>query len=114
MEKDRTHAQRERRYRTLYNISVDEYDRILEHQLGGCAICGRPPKNVRHAVDHAHKTGEVRGVLCMGCNRRLGEQITIEWLEAALEYLRNYPTQQALGYVPIGRTGRVTKRRRRR
>ena len=44
---------------------------MLAAQRGVCAICGRPPKTRRLAVDHNHKTGRVRGLLCPWCNRSL-------------------------------------------
>jgi hypothetical protein len=113
MGNERTDPQRERRYRTLYNISVEEYEQILDYQGGGCAICGRPPKTIRLSVDHDHATGAVRGLLCHQCNRWLKERVTVEWLTRASQYMTVYPTQSALGYVPIGRTGRVTRKRRR-
>ena len=51
-----------------YGISTDGYYEMLEQQGGGCAICGRPPKARRLCVDHDHTTGEIRGLLCPGCN----------------------------------------------
>jgi len=36
-----------------------------------CWICGRKRKTRRLHLDHSHKTGKVRGVLCMACNRGL-------------------------------------------
>lgn len=58
-----------------YGISTEEYDRILEAQDGKCAICGRKPTGKKRlAVDHDHKTGAVRGLLCAGegrCNEGL-------------------------------------------
>src|SRR5438552_1390720 len=49
-----------------------EYERRLKEQGGGCAICSRPPKrNKRLCVDHNHRTGLVRGLLCSVCNGRL-------------------------------------------
>lgn len=64
------------------------YDELLEAQGGVCAICGRPPKTRRLHLDHDHKTMRVRGLLCHRCNRALPVWITVEWLEAAAEYLR--------------------------
>ena len=46
-----------------------EYDRLLARQGGVCLICGRPPQTRRLHVDHDHKTGRIRGLLCMPCNR---------------------------------------------
>lgn len=59
-----------------FGISVDEYDRMLAAQGGGCAICGRKTvgqkgrKNFH--VDHCHRTKKVRGLLCAACNQGLG------------------------------------------
>lgn len=50
-------------------ISDEEYARRLAAQDGRCLICGRPPQTRRLHVDHDHKTGQVRGLLCYGCNR---------------------------------------------
>ena len=69
--------------KSLYGITVKEYYEMLHAQGGGCALCGsRTPesgsrqygKNVRTAfdVDHDHKTGKVRGLLCTRCNRLVG------------------------------------------
>lgn len=61
-----------------YGITVDEYDRMLAEQDGGCAICGQSPETQRArfttylVVDHCHDTGRVRGLLCEPCNLLLG------------------------------------------
>ena len=105
---------RDARYRKMYDMTADEYATLLDYQEGVCAICGTPPKRIRLAVDHDHKTGEVRGLLCGQCNRRLSEQIGVEWLSAAYDYLDTPGVVVALGRVPVGRIGRVTTKRRRR
>ena len=67
----------------LYGITVEDYNRMLAEQGGGCAMCGATDpnvgsrtykKNVRTVfdVDHCHKTGKVRGLLCTRCNRLVG------------------------------------------
>lgn len=56
----------------IKGMSVDRYDAMLAAQGGTCAICGKPPKQKRLAVDHDHVTGEVRGLLCGPCNTMLG------------------------------------------
>lgn len=57
----------------LYGITVEMYDSLLLKQDSRCAICGKHqdefPK--RLAVDHDHKTGEIRGLLCTYCNHRV-------------------------------------------
>lgn len=105
--------ERARRYRRLYDISVEDYDKMLAFQDGVCAICGRPPKTLRLSVDHDHKTGEVRGLLCYTCNATLHDRVDMEWLFNAHAYLDVPPVHEALGRTPIGQKGRVTKRRRR-
>lgn len=55
-----------------YGVSLADYDKILTAQKGVCAICKRPPKKYRLAVDHNHESGQVRGLLCTPCNRALG------------------------------------------
>ena len=59
------------RYQTIYGITVEEYNKLLISQGGLCCICYRPPRKRRLAVDHNHRTGQVRGLLCANCNRGL-------------------------------------------
>lgn len=54
-------------------VARDEYDRILEQQDFKCAICGLKYLGGREfPMDHDHKTGEARGILCTSCNLGLG------------------------------------------
>lgn len=64
---------REYRMRTLYGIEVADYDVMLKAQGGRCAVCHRTTtkRGYRFAVDHDHKTGRVRGLLCCDCNRQI-------------------------------------------
>jgi hypothetical protein len=55
-----------------YKLDVAGYDRLLEKQHGVCAICGNGNKGKTFHVDHDHKTGVVRGLLCSSCNMALG------------------------------------------
>lgn len=73
-----------------YGITVDEYNRIFEEQGGVCATCGKPEKS-KHGylcVDHDHKTGKVRGLLCHRCNAALGQVYdNVSILRKLIEYL---------------------------
>lgn len=61
----------ERRIRLSWGLTWEEYEQLLDGQGGRCAICeGQPRKNAL-CVDHDHKTGEIRGLLCKRCNHRL-------------------------------------------
>jgi len=60
--------------RTLYGLSLAQFDALLAAQGGRCAICGGVDpggKGVWH-VDHDHGSGAVRGLLCHGCNAGIG------------------------------------------
>lgn len=55
-----------------YGITIDDYEKLLVAQGGGCAVCGAKrggPKKRWLCLDHDHKTGTVRGLLCCKCNR---------------------------------------------
>ncbi len=65
---------KDKRLRTKYGITLERYNDLLAAQGGGCAICSGDPGgrwNTFH-VDHDHKTGVVRGLLCDACNKGLG------------------------------------------
>lgn len=60
---------------SLYGITTEQYQALLTAQDGKCAICRSPNpggKGKSFHVDHDHKTGTVRGLLCNNCNRGIG------------------------------------------
>lgn len=108
---------RQQRLSKLFNISLEEYDAILKFQGGLCAICKFPPKTGgnRLSVDHNHKTGLVRGLLCWNCNRALGRLgDDTDRILAMAEYMVEPPAVRALGEERLGRKGRVTNKARKR
>ena len=59
--------------RRAYGISLEDYNIILKQQNSVCAICENVCVSGRMlSVDHSHKTGKVRGLLCINCNRAIG------------------------------------------
>ena len=77
-----------------YGINQDQYDGLLIAQNGRCAICKLPPKNNGRTssanlhVDHCHKTGKIRGLLCTNCNTAIGLlKDSKETLCSAIKYL---------------------------
>jgi len=66
-------AERERHLVRKYGITFTDYRKMLSDQSEKCAVCGKPePKHRFFDVDHCHKTGVVRGLLCTSCNRMIG------------------------------------------
>jgi len=57
-----------------YGLTFDEYMEILVKQKNRCANCRREQTDLNRLfhVDHNHKTGKVRGLLCSNCNTALG------------------------------------------
>lgn len=99
-----------------FNISEDERERIKNFQNGACALCGnmvtKKGEPLRLAVDHDHKSGLIRGLLCFRCNTMLGS-LVIEFVRKILDYLLNPPATQVLGAPRFGLPGRVgTKKQR--
>lgn len=75
-----------------------DYDAELGRQGGGCAICAKPPARRRLNVDHDHRTGKFRGLLCDGCNAVLGKvDDSVDLLNAAISYLEKPGRTLALG-----------------
>lgn len=70
-------------------ITGYQYDEILQRQDGVCGVCRMPPPPSKTLIiDHCHETGDVRGLLCISCNRGLGFLgDTTNRIAAALSYL---------------------------
>ena len=83
--------QRKTYYQREYGITISDFDDMYIEQGGCCAICGKHQSelNLRLNIDHCHKTGKIRGLLCGNCNTSLGllkENIGV--LNNAIKYLK--------------------------
>lgn len=81
--------------RTLrgFGLSLENYQTLLDSQDGRCAICGKLEwykRPFRLAIDHNHRTGQMRGLLCSHCNKTLGILEKDDWLINAMAYLEEY------------------------
>lgn len=70
-------AHRAWRLAKIYGMDEKRLAELLEAQLGSCDICGKPLELAGMTtdglrIDHDHKTGHVRGLLCNDCNTGLG------------------------------------------
>ncbi len=63
-------SNRQRHYRKhqQFNISQEQYKAMWISQKGKCIICGLQA----YCLDHNHKTGKIRGLLCYRCNIGIG------------------------------------------
>lgn len=60
---------REWHLQSRYKLGIEDFNRMSLEQNYCCKICNKQKKLV---VDHCHKTGKVRGLLCVRCNSGLG------------------------------------------
>lgn len=75
-----------RRHR--YGLEPEDFDQIKLNQQNKCVICCEVFDGPPH-VDHCHKTGKVRGLLCRFCNQGLGQfKDSPERLLAAVAYIQ--------------------------
>jgi len=90
-------AERTRKILIKYGLLYHEYEAMLVAQDFACLICktgfaeiGKPP-----CIDHSHKTGAVRGLLCHGCNVGLGffnDDVVI--MQNAIEYILSFESNK--------------------
>jgi hypothetical protein len=74
-----------------YGITPEQYEQMFRDQNGVCAICSEPPLKERLCVDHDHKTGAVRELLCKDCNVAIARfRENPDSLAAAINYLNKH------------------------
>ena len=82
-----------------FGISIADYEKMAKAQNNVCAICLTPEtflhkakgQVARLAVDHCHKSGKIRKLLCVKCNRALGLfNDNPNFMESAAKYIREH------------------------
>lgn len=80
-----------------YGITREQWYEFLKKQNNQCIICDTipdpkaPHKQRTLHVDHCHKTGKIRGLLCQLCNRGIGLfRDRIDLIEKAIIYLKSH------------------------
>ena len=90
--KDSKTPEKSRKYnlKSLYGITLEQYDEMLKNQNYGCKICGKTAEENKGnlVVDHCHSTGHIRGLLCHACNKGLGNfKDDTDRMRVAMTYL---------------------------
>lgn len=75
----------------VFGITEGDYNFLFKQQCGKCAVCGKSASNFKYrlSIDHDHFTGEIRGLLCVPCNRYVigRNRKGLNFLKSAYEYL---------------------------
>jgi hypothetical protein len=82
--------------KNAYGLSVEKYNSMSEEQDHKCFICGSIPsgKSKKLVVDHCHKTGEIRKLLCITCNVQLSKfESNPDFVQKIIQYL-NLPYER--------------------
>lgn len=82
--------QKENYLRFKYNITFEDKHKMYKEQSRRCNICRKIFLECELCIDHDHKTGKIRGLLCRECNTGLGNfKDSIAALKLAVRYLNN-------------------------
>jgi Recombination endonuclease VII len=99
---------RDMQLRKKFDISLQDYNKMLERQNNACAICGKPEWRKRKgeivslAVDHDHLTNKNRGLLCITCNHGIGSlQDDPELLLKAARYVTKWRKRHVKGETNV-------------
>jgi len=92
---DKKEYNRNRHYKIRYGITIKDYNRMHSEQGGKCGICESKETGVKRTdnfnVDHCHKSGAVRGLLCHNCNLALGKfNDDVKYIKAIINYLKKH------------------------
>lgn len=82
-----------------FGLTIDQYDALVLRQDNLCACCGMAETALsntgdfikRLAVDHDHKTGQIRSLLCQACNQMIGHaKEDVTRMQKGIEYLKRF------------------------
>lgn len=91
--KDACRRYSQKTWLTKHRLTEELYQKMSSEQKDCCAICAAHKDNVSRGlhIDHDHKTGKVRGLLCMNCNTAIGKfRDDTLLLERALDYVKRH------------------------
>jgi ferredoxin-like protein FixX len=86
-------SKRNTHLKAKFNITVKQFNEMLQLQNFCCAICMSPTPKGRGTfhVDHCHETGKIRGILCHDCNTGIGKLgDSLESIKKAVSYLERF------------------------
>lgn len=94
-------CQNELRVQRKYGVNYEQYLKMLKTQDGCCANPGckavepGAPGRTRFYIDHDHKTGKIRGLLCHSCNLALGHtKDDVDKLQGLILYLNQHKIEK--------------------
>jgi hypothetical protein len=81
--------------KSMYGLTLEQYNSMLNKNNGKCPICGVEFEKGRNGkqpcVDHCHKTGKVRGIICSKCNAGIGNlNDNIQRIRKAADWLESF------------------------
>lgn len=88
-------CKKEHRILRKYGITIEDKRRIYKKQNNQCVGCGSKKSIYKICVDHNHKNGEVRGLLCRTCNAAIGllgddNSVVFNRLTNIIDYITSY------------------------
>lgn len=88
--REKTKLNVQKHFLKRFNLTIEDFNTMMIKQNNKCKICNihRDQVTKNFNVDHCHKTGKVRGLLCLNCNTGLGQfKDNIELMIKAIQYL---------------------------
>ena len=77
------------RLKKSHGITLEDFKAMEIEQGGVCAICQHPPKVRRLSVEHDHKVGRVRGLVCFACNKNKVGTNTVDSARRVVTFLES-------------------------